>query len=158
MPFVSRERVSCQPCSSEEVIRNAGHTTADAPLGRPLFCWPFAKNAKDGGTHCVADASEIRSLGRPPRQDFGGGVVPTDSAPIFWPYPYLRPGLSFAAPPGLGPAGAGVTCRNRWATAPQQEFDRWSEPCAIHVAHDPALVARDHARNPGIVHGLGNCC
>jgi hypothetical protein len=38
---------------------------------KPTWCRhfrlpPFAKNAKERGTHCVGDASEIKSLGLPP--------------------------------------------------------------------------------------------
>lgn len=36
-------------------------------LRRQFRLPPFAQNAKDGGTHCVGDASEIKSRGHAPR-------------------------------------------------------------------------------------------
>src|SRR5580658_8387754 len=36
---------------------------------------PFARNAKDGARHCVADAREIKNLGHPPSVGFS---VPTE--------------------------------------------------------------------------------
>jgi hypothetical protein len=41
--------------------------SAQTPLRMRLRYPPFAKNAKERGTHCVGNARKIKSLGHPPR-------------------------------------------------------------------------------------------